>query len=151
MSSHARLIAAAGCVAVLVAACTTEPFLRPAVAQETPGDAESAPLAEQLVGTWKLTQAKTPGRPSGIGKRLKMFTGTRWSIVQPDDSGVVVFTHGGTYSVDGDVLQTTTDFAGQSTRRLIGRNGRYKIAVDGNTMRQADSNGVFNETWTRVD
>lgn len=42
-------------------------------------------------------------------------------IDQPDAStGVIIFQHGGTYELDGD------------------------------TMQQADSEGVFNETWKRV-
>ena len=152
MSSNVRCATAAGCVAVLLAASTLASPPGGAVAQEKPDAVAQAPLAQQLIGTWKLTQAKTPGVPSGIGTRLKTFTGTRWSVVQPDGrTGVVVFMHGGTYAVDGDLLITKTEFAGRSTRRMIGRSGKYKIAVDGDTMRQADSNGVFNETWTRVD
>lgn len=148
---------AAGCVVALLLACTAGGSPRGAVAQDAPGETtpdteeQVKSLAEQLVGTWKLTQAKTPGRPSGIGTRLKTFTGTRWSVVQPDGSGVVVFTHGGTYAVEGDVLVTKTEYAGRSTRRMIGRTGRYRIEVTGDTMRQADAAGVFNETWTRID
>jgi len=38
-------------------------------------------LGKKLIGTWKLEEAKTPGSPSGVGARLKLFTGTHWSIV----------------------------------------------------------------------
>ena len=108
-------------------------------------------LAAKLVGTWKLEEASTPGSPSGIGTRLKLFTGTHFCIIQPDpESGAIVFQHGGTYELDGNKLKTKTDFAGESTKGLIGRNGIYTIKVEGDTMTQADADGVFNETWKRV-
>lgn len=34
-----------------------------------------ANIAKDLVGTWILTKAQTPGNPSGIGTRLKFYTG----------------------------------------------------------------------------
>ncbi|MGB7343917.1 MAG: hypothetical protein WBD20_06875 [Pirellulaceae bacterium] len=108
-------------------------------------------LAQQIVGTWELEAAKSPGSPSGIGSRLKMFTGTHWCVIQPDvNTGVIVFQHGGRYSLDGDTLKTTREFAGQSTKSLIGSAGRFKIEIDGDTLKQADSEGVFNESWKRL-
>lgn len=114
-------------------------------------DAKSRMLAQQLVGTWKLEEASRPGSPSGIGTRLKMFTGTHWCVIQPDaTTGVIVFQHGGRYELDGDTMKTTREFAGDSTKRLIGSTGKLTIKIDGDTMKQVDSEGVFNETWKRV-
>jgi hypothetical protein len=111
----------------------------------------SNPLAQQIIGTWKLEEASTPGSPSGIGTRLKLFTGTHWCIIQPDpQSGLIVFQHGGRYTLDGDTMKTTRDFAGDSTRDMIGGTGSFKIKIDGDTMKQAHLEGVFNETWKRV-
>jgi hypothetical protein len=108
-------------------------------------------FASQLIGTWKLEEAARPGSPSGIGTRLKLFTGTHWSVVQPDpNNGEIVFQHGGRYTVEGDKVKTTTDFAGASTKSQIGRQGTLTLQIDGDTMKQIDANGVYNETWKRV-
>jgi hypothetical protein len=129
---------------------TALPPLRAQEAASTGATTQQA-LAAKLVGTWKLEEASTPGTPSGVGTRLKLFTGTHWCVIQPDPaSGEIVFQHGGTYELDGSKMKTKTDFAGQSTKSLIGRNGTYTIKVDGDTMTQADADGVFNETWKRV-
>lgn len=108
-------------------------------------------LAAQLIGTWKLEEASTPGSPSGVGTRLKFFTGTHWCIIQPDpDTGVVVFHHGGRYQVEGNKVKTTREFAGESTKTLIGGNKTLTIEIEGDTMKQVDSDGVYNESWKRV-
>src|SRR4051794_14007882 len=63
-------------------------------------EASSNNLAKTLVGAWSLVKAQTPGNPSGIGTRLKYFTGTHWMITQPDPkTGQVVFHHGGHYKL----------------------------------------------------
>ena len=107
-------------------------------------------VAAKLIGTWTLEKAERPGSPSGIGTRLKMFTGTHWCVIQPDANGKIVFLHGGTYEFDGTNLTTTTDFAGDRTAQFIGNKGTVKLEIDGDTLRQIDPNGVFNETWRRV-
>jgi len=108
-------------------------------------------LATKLIGTWKLETATDPGSPSGIGTRLRFFTGTHWSVVQPQaDTGVIVFQHGGRYVLEGDQMRVTTDFAGELTKSFIGTTGTFTIQVDGDTYKQVDPNGVFNETWKRV-
>ena len=104
----------------------------------------------KLIGSWKLEKAENPGSPSGIGTRLKMFNGTHWFVIQPDAAGKIVFLHGGTYEFDGTDLKTKTDFAGEPTETFIGKKGTVKLEIDGDTLRQIDPNGVFNETWSRV-
>jgi hypothetical protein len=134
---------AMGCLAALPDARAQE--------TATAGASASQALASGLIGTWKLEQASTPGSPSGVGSRLKMFTGTHWCVIQPDpQTGGIVFQHGGRYEVDGDKVKTQTEFAGESTKGMIGRDGAYRVKVDGDTMTQMDSEGVFNETWKRV-
>ena len=108
-------------------------------------------LAMKLIGTWKLREATNPGSPSGIGTRLRFFTGTHWCVVQPHpDSGLIVFQHGGHYVLEGNKLKTTTDFAGELTKSLIGKTGTVTIQMDGDTFKQVDPNGIFDETWERV-
>jgi len=137
-------------VAVVIGYSTTLPQL---LAQEaiSPGASPQQTLATKLVGTWKLEEASNPGSPSGIGTRLKLFTGTHWCVIQPDPkSGEIVFQHGGRYELDGSKMKTTTEFAGESTKALIGRNGTLTIKIEGDTMTQTDADGVYNETWKRV-
>ncbi len=108
-------------------------------------------LARKLIGTWKLQKAANPGSPSGIGTRLRFFTGTHWCVVQPHpDTGVVVFQHGGHYVLEGNKLTATTDFAGELTKSFIGRTATFTIQIDGDTFKQVDPNGVFDETWERM-
>jgi hypothetical protein len=124
------------------------------VAADNPSAADKAgsgDLAGKLIGTWQLDEARNPGSPSGIGTRLKLFTGTHWCVVQPDpNTSEIVFQHGGCYTAEGDKVNTTTEFAGNSTKSLIGRPGTYTIQIDGDTMKQIDTQGVYNETWKRV-
>ena len=113
--------------------------------------AEKSDLAKNLVGTWTLAEAETPGSPSGVGSRLKFFTGTHWMITQPDPkTGVVVFHHGGRYTLDGDTMAGTIDFANNSTAELIGKTHKFKIKVDGDTFTQTGLDNSFTETWKRV-
>ncbi len=108
-------------------------------------------LAMKLIGTWRLEKARDSGSPSGIGTRLKFFTGTHWCVVQPDpDTGLIVFQHGGHYVLEGNNLRATTDFAGDRTKSLIGRTATFTIQIDGDTYKQVDPNGIFDETWKRV-
>lgn len=119
----------------------------------TSADEKSKPAEQdpsRLIGTWKLEKAKTPGSPSGIGTRLKMFNGTHWCVIQPDAAGKIVFIHGGTYEFVGTDLKTKTDFAGELTETFIGTTGTFKIELEGDTLRQIDPIGVFDETWSRV-
>ncbi len=108
-------------------------------------------LARKLIGTWKLQKAANPGSPSGIGTRLRFFTGTHWCVVQPHPStGLIVFQHGGHYLLEGNKLKTTTDFAGELTKSFIGRTATFTIQIDGDTFKPVDPNGVFDETWERM-
>lgn len=108
-------------------------------------------LGMKLIGTWKLQEATKPGSPSGIGTRLKLFTGTHWCVVQPQaESGLIVFQHGGHYVLEGNKLKSTTDFAGELTKSLIGKTATFTIQIEGDTLKQVDADGVFDETWERV-
>lgn len=114
--------------------------------------ASGGAVAPSLIGTWQLQKATHPGRPSGIGTRLKLFTDTHWTVIQPDPvSGQILFQHGGHYTFDGKVLQETVDFAGDATSALIGRTFSNPIHLSQDQMEQTDPNGVFTETWQRLE
>lgn len=137
--------------AALVVLCVTLFNIQTArtSADEQPSNAKQE-TAAKLIGTWGLEKAENPGSPSGIGSRLKLFTGTHWCVIQPDDGGKIVFQHGGTYEFDGTFLKTKTDFAGESTKMFIGKAGTVKLLIEGDVLKQIDPNGVYNETWRRI-
>jgi hypothetical protein len=72
-------------------------------------------------------------------------------ITQPDlNTGLVIFHHGGRYTLEDDTLSATTDFANATTQSAIGKSERLKITIDGDTLNQIDvDQGIYNETWKR--
>ena len=114
-------------------------------------NASSAEGVKKLIGAWQLKSTKNPGSPSGLGTRLKLFTGTHWTIIQPDpNSGKIVFQHGGHYLFDGIVLSETIDFAGESTSSLIGKTFNHDLRFKDDILEQIDPDGEYNETWERA-
>jgi hypothetical protein len=108
-------------------------------------------LAKDLVGTWAL--AGTPDKPEdppAKGGRLKFFTGKSWCITQCDaDSGKVIFHHGGTYTLDGDKMAETIEYANENTSSLIGKTHHFTIKVEGDTYTQIGQDNEFTEVWKR--
>ena len=144
------LVSLIGLLAAGVSLCLSLTALAADVGEVKSGTTDTD-LAKKLVGTWKLAKSSTPGSPSGIGTRLRVFTGTHWSVIQPDrKTGAVIFQHGGHYVLEGNQLKETVDFAGESTKAFIGTTGTKTIDIDGDTYTQIDPKGQFNETWKRV-
>src|SRR3954470_10312242 len=97
-----------------------QPLPEPPPPPASPGIKET--LESQLMGVWVLAEASTPGTPSGIGIRQKTFTLGHWEITQRDPkTGEVVFHHGGSYRLNGDILETKVEFATQQTKSYIGQ------------------------------
>jgi hypothetical protein len=109
-------------------------------------------LAKDLVGTWAL--AGTPDKPEdppAKGARLKFFTGKSWCITQCDaQTGKVIFHHGGQYTLDGDKMAETIDYANENTSYLIGKTHHFTIKVEGDTYTQVGQDNEFSEVWKRV-
>jgi hypothetical protein len=109
-------------------------------------------LEAQLMGTWVLAEAATPGTPSGIGIRQKIFTTGRWEIIQKDPrTGEVVFHHGGTYRLNGDILEQKVEFATQKTKNYIGQVRKFRIKIEKDSYIQIGIGNPFNEVWKRLD
>ena len=82
-------------VAVLMSGCSRG---------QTNGRTEND-LAHQVLGTWQLVQTNGGAVTSKEAGRLKFFSGNRWIIIQADPtSGEVIFSHGGTFAIEGDTL-----------------------------------------------
>ncbi len=115
---------------------------------EVQADDSKADAKKLLIGTWKLKDAEYGG--SGIGTRLKFFTGTHWCVIQPDpDTGEIIFQHGGRYTFDGKSYNETIDFAGETTSDLIGKTLKFQLEVTKDGLKQIDESGVYNELWER--
>ena len=123
-------------------------------AEEKTSDAAApSQLAKDLIGTWILV-----GKPGEIaqapaaGGRLKFFTGAHWCITQSaPKNGVVIFHHGGTYTVKGnDYLETVVEYANQNTTNLIGHTSKFTIKIEGDTLTQIGIGNPWNEVWKRA-
>jgi hypothetical protein len=120
--------------------------------QARAADKEASKLAKGLIGTWAL--AGTPGdekEPPAKGGRFKFITNKNWTITEADpDTGVVIFHHGGTFTLDGDKYNENIVYANESTKDMIGTTLHFKIKVDGDTLTQEGIDNSFNEVWKRV-
>jgi len=102
------------------------------------------------MGPWILTESTTPGTPSGIGVRERVFTPGHWEITQKDPkTGAIVFHHGGTYRLVGDILEVKVEFASNKTKSYIGQVRKFRITVDKDTYTQIGVGNPFNEVWKR--
>ena len=109
-------------------------------------------LEAQLMGIWVLAEATTPGTPSGIGIRQKIFTPGSWEMIQRDPkTGEVVFRHGGTYRLNGDILEQKVEFASEKTKSYIGQVRKFRIMIEKDTYTQIGVGNPFNEVWKRMD
>jgi hypothetical protein len=111
-------------------------------------EAEPSKLAADLIGTWELV-----GRPDGEEldvNSLKFFTGKHWTVVSYDDNGRVQYSHGGTYTVDGDQYMETIKYATEQTAALIGHTHKFKIKVEGDKYTQLGVENPYNEVWRRA-
>ena len=86
------------------------------------------------------------------GGRLKSLTDTHWSITQTDPkNGVVIFHHGGTYTLKGNEYVENIEFANLSTTNLIGKSSKFKINIEGDTLTLIGKGNPRNEVWKRAD
>src|SRR5947209_8572625 len=108
-----RAVVASTCaLAVLVAFVS---LLRAGDGKAQP-DANPAPLARGLIGTWVL--AGTPDKeeePPAKGGQLKFITGKHWTVTESDQAGHVVYHHGGTCTIDGEEYTETVKYANENT------------------------------------
>lgn len=127
-----------------------QPHSEPPALPASPGVKDT--LEAQLMGAWVLAEATTPGTPSGIGIRQKIFTPGRWEMIQTDPkTGEVVFHHGGTYRLNGDILEQKVEFATQKTKSYIGQVRKFRITIEKDTYIQIGVGNPFNEVWKRLD
>lgn len=147
-----RLILRAAVLVALVALVAAVSVQLQAQGQKDQGGEKPSQLAKDLVGTWVM--AGTPDKPEEppkSGGRIKFFTGSSWCITQADpQTGVVIFHHGGTYTIDGDEMSETIKYANENTAPLINQTNKFKIKVEGETYTQIGQGNPFTEVWKRL-
>lgn len=120
--------------AITIVVCAT------AFAQEPVGQ-DISPLIQ---GAWVLTF------PDG-SKRIKFISNGQWTITQSDPgTGAVVFHHGGTYTLDGRTYIERVVFANTSTAGLIGKEHKFELTVEGETIHQKGIGNPWTEDWKRI-
>jgi hypothetical protein len=122
-------------------------------AQDKPTAAkEQSPLAKNLLGTWILVgEPGKAGEVPASGGRLKFFTGRHWTVTQADPTtGVTIFHHGGTYTLNGDAYVETVEYATESNKELIKQTFKFTLKVEGDTLTQTGIGNPYNEVWKRV-
>jgi hypothetical protein len=113
---------------------------------------KSNALAKDLIGTWVLVG--TPDKVGDIpasGGRMKYITATHWTVTQADPtSGLVIFHHGGPYTLKGDEYVESVKFANQNTASLIGNAHTFKLNIEGDTLTQIGVGNPWTEVWKRM-
>ncbi|MFA6457504.1 MAG: hypothetical protein WCW40_11840 [Bacteroidota bacterium] len=112
----------------------------------------SPKLSKALIGAWILSSAENnSSNPSGVRSRLHVYTGKHWIVSQADPiTGEVVFHHGGTYTLHGDELVKTVEYANASTLDLVKQIHKFKIKIARDTLYQTGIENPWNEVWVRA-
>jgi hypothetical protein len=120
--------------------------------KDKPSSPEASKLAKDLIGTWILV-----GTPDEVGEipdkggRLKFITGRHWTITQADpNTGLVIFHHGGTYTLDGNEYVEKIEYANENTKQLINKTLKHKIKVEKDTYTQIGVGNPYTEVWKRL-
>jgi len=129
-------------------------FPKPALAQHAPLPVKSAAsaLAQNLIGRWVLIgQPDQVTAMSKAGGRFKTITDKGWSVSQFDvASGAVTVSHGGTYTLDGDVYAETVTYASDTTRNLKNETFKFTLKLKGDRLTQTGIGNPWNRVWMRV-
>jgi hypothetical protein len=108
-------------------------------------------LAQEIIGTWALAGTSDKIEEVADAARLKFLTGKHWTVTQNDPkTGKVIFHHGGTYTLDGDVYTESVEYANESTAELIGQKYKFKVKVDGDVFTNIGQGNPWNEAWKRA-
>lgn len=110
-----------------------------------------------LTGAWKLYgRVDENGKVKKVNvaktkqRSLKFLSNGEWCISFTDsDTGQIIFHHGGTYTVDGNVYTEAIEYAHESSENMIGNKLKFKVEVEGDTLTQTGLNNPYNEVWVR--
>ena len=119
-----------------------------------PKDEVADKLRQKLLGAWLM--ASKPGQDKADDSRIevqqKFFGLGHWIYTLSDpETGELVGSHGGTYTLKGDVYEETIVYAAFSTEEMIGNSYKFKLAIEGDRLSQRGIGNNFNEDYTRLD
>jgi hypothetical protein len=120
--------------------------------KETPSSPAASKLAKDLIGTRVLVGTPDEvGEIPATGGRLKFFTGRHWIITQADPkTGLVIFHHGGTYTLDGNECVEKIEYATKDTEQLIKQTLKFNVKVEKDTYTQIGVGNPYTEVWKRL-
>ena len=116
-------------------------------------DAVAEKLRQQLLGAWLMAPkgGQNESDDSRIGVQQKFFGLGHWIYTLSDpETGELVGSHGGTYTLKGDEYVETIKFAAFSTEEMIGESFKFKLTVDGDRLSQRGIGNSFNEDYIRL-
>ena len=148
VTRHIIRAAALGLLALTLP--TTVAVLR--AEDKTTAAAAPSQLAKELIGTWILVgKPGEVGEAQAAGGRLKFFTGRHWTITQADPkTGVTIYHHGGTYTLNGSEYVETVEYANESTAELIKQTFKFILKMEGDTLTQTGIGNPWTEVWKRA-
>ena len=123
------------------------------LAQDRPGlGQEQANLARSLLGTWVYVgEPGHAGETPSAGGRLKFISERHWTNTQADpNTGLTIYHHGGTYTLQGNEYVETVEYANESTKELIKQTFRFSVAVEGDTLTMIGIGNPWREVRRRL-
>ena len=120
---------------------------------ETGKDEVTGKLRQQLLGAWIMApkSGADAAADSRIGVQQKFFGLGHWIYTLSDpETGELVGSHGGTYTLKGDEYEETIVYAAFSTEEMIGQSFKFKLTVDGDRLMQRGIGNRFNEDYIRL-
>jgi hypothetical protein len=110
--------------------------------------ASPSELAQGLMGAWVLAgDSPADGMP-----RFKYITASSWCDTAADPkTGVVIFHHGGAFTLKGNQYVENVAYANPNTMNLIGHAFKFKIKLAGDTLKLTGIGNPWNEVWKRAN
>ena len=110
-------------------------------------------LSSELIGAWVLVGTPDKvGKAPSAGGRYKFVTGSEWCDTQADPkTGVVIFHHGGSYTLNGNQYFQSMKYANPTTLNLVGKtNGHFTIEIKGDNLTLIGLDNPWKEVWKRT-
>ncbi|YCM42508.1 hypothetical protein V2O64_14450 [Verrucomicrobiaceae bacterium 227] len=109
-------------------------------------------LKDKIQGSWILSGTPDKiGAAPAKGGRVKTIKGNTWVIVQKDaKSGEVIFRHGGTFTLKGNLYVESIEFANDSTRHLVGKKSTFKLSFKDDILLNHGQGNPWTEAWRQV-
>jgi hypothetical protein len=109
-------------------------------------------LAKDLIGAWELTGTpEKPNEPPEGVRSFKFRSARVWTVTGYNKTtGVVLYHHGGSYTLDGDTYEETVEYSNENNSQIINQKFKYQVKVEGDTFTQIGIGNSFNEVWKRL-